>query len=372
MNATQEFPGISLTSLTGYVDRKLDWDRDYSELVGSLVPALLEPNTYNSSSTDTRTFSEELRVASADPTARVKWVVGGYYSHQNDDLIQLITTDNAGEILGTGTDVTYLGNQSTLTSQLAAFGDVTWTIIPQLDLSAGLRWFDIRQLVNGTFDGVLNGGHSEVDGKRSTDVGVTPKGSLTYHIEDNHTVYASGTKGFRQGGPNRFNTDSPLCAPDFERLGITKAPDSYQPDNLWTYELGSKNEFGNHRAVLDAALYYTDWKKIQQQVNLNSCGFQFVGNVGAATVRGAELTFQTAIGWGVSLGANGSYTDTRITQTSPESLPRSGSHCWTRRCGRGRFSATIGFSTAGIGWVPSTRNSSITAATCASSNPLRP
>jgi outer membrane receptor protein involved in Fe transport len=317
LNATQEFSQVSITSLTGYVDRSLHWDRDYSPLVGSLVPILVDVNTYNVSATDTKTFSQELRVASSNPHAWLKWVIGAYYSHQNDDLIQLITTDNAGTILGTGTDVTYLGNQSTLTSQLALFGDVTWSITSQLDLSGGLRWFDIRQWVNGMFDGVLNGGHSEVDGKRSTDVGVTPKGSLTYHFTDGHTVYASGTKGFRQGGPNRFNTDSPLCAPDFQRLGISKAPDSYQPDNLWTYEIGSKNTFGDRRTVVDAAVYYTDWKKIQQQVNLNSCGFQFVGNVGAATVKGAELSVQSALGWGVSLGANGSYTDTRVTQTSP-------------------------------------------------------
>ena len=52
-------------------------------------------------------------------------------------------------------------------------------------------------------------------------------------------------------------------------------------------------------------------------MNLTSCGFQFVGNVGAATIKGAELSVDAALGGGVTLGGNASYADTRITETSP-------------------------------------------------------
>jgi outer membrane receptor protein involved in Fe transport len=213
--------------------------------------------------------------------------------------------------------VTYLGDQLTYTSQKAVFGNLSYRLARQWELSVGLRWFDTKQRVDGSFDGVFNGGHSEVDAKRSTDVGFTPKYALSYTPFDDHLIYGSASKGFRQGGPNRFNTDSPLCAPDFERLGITRAPDSYRPDSLWTYELGTKNQLGARRSILNAAVFYTDWKKIQQQVNLNSCGFQFVGNVGAATIKGVELSAESAVGAGVSLGGNVSYMATRITESAP-------------------------------------------------------
>jgi iron complex outermembrane recepter protein len=317
LNVTKQFEGISLTSLSGYVDRTIEWDRDYSLFIGGLVAPLLSHNSYNASNTSSRTFTQELRLASSDSKAPLKWVVGLYYSHQRDDLYQFVDTVGAGALLGSGTDITYSGDQLTFTSQKSVFGDVTYTFNPQWDLSAGLRWFDIKQKINGVFDGVLNGGHSAIDDKRSTDVGVTPKFSLAYRPLDNHLLYASASKGFRQGGPNRFNTDSPLCAPDFQRLGISRAPSTFQPDSLWTYELGNKNEFGEMRTVVNAAVYYTDWKKIQQQVNLNSCGFQFVGNVGAATVKGAELSAESALGSGVTLGGTASYTATRITETAP-------------------------------------------------------
>jgi outer membrane receptor protein involved in Fe transport len=228
-----------------------------------------------------------------------------------------VDTVGAGEFFGSGTDTTYLGNQSTLTSQRAAFGNVSYAITKQVEASLGLRWFEIKQRVDANFDGVFNGGSSEVDAKRSNDVGFTPKYEVSYKPLDASLLYASASKGFRQGGPNRFNTDSPLCEPDFLRLGITRVPDSYQPDSLWTYEIGSKNELGAKRTVINAAVYYTDWKKIQQQVNLTSCGFQFIGNVGAATIRGAELSVDSAVGAGVTVGGNASYADTRITETSP-------------------------------------------------------
>jgi iron complex outermembrane recepter protein len=317
LNVTQAWDAVTLTSLSGWVNRKVNWDRDYSLFIAGLVPPLLDDNSYNISDTSSRTFTQELRLASSDPHARLKWTVGLFYSHQRDELYQTVNTIGAGDFFGTGTDLTYYGDQLTHTIQKAAFADVTYSVLSNVDLSVGLRWFDINQKVDGIFDGVFNGGFSSVDGKKSTDVGVTPKYSVSYRAMDNMLLYGSATKGFRQGGPNRFNTDSPLCEPDFQRLGISRAPDSFQPDSLWTYELGSKNEVGPRHTVIDAAIYYTDWKKIQQQVNLNSCGFQFVGNVGAATIKGAELSVESPIVGGLTLGGNASYIDSRITETAP-------------------------------------------------------
>jgi iron complex outermembrane receptor protein len=295
----------------------VEWDRDYTFFIGGLAPAVLSDLSYDTTNTTTTTFSQEVRLASNDPAAALKWTTGIYYSHQRDELIQNVDTLNAGQVFGTGTDITYFGDQLTFTTQKAVFGDLTYTFARQWDVSLGLRWFDIKQTIGGVFDGIFNGGHSEIGDKRSTDVGFTPKAGLTYRLLDDHMLYASASKGFRQGGPNRFNTDSPLCEPDFQRLGITRAPATFGPDSLWTYELGSKNQFRSAHLVVNGSLYYTDWKKIQQNVNLVSCGFNFTGNLGAATIKGAELSVESAVGGGVTLGGNGSYSGTRITASAP-------------------------------------------------------
>ena len=310
------FEGVKLTSLTAYVDRTMKWERDYSYFVGGLVPPALALDTYNKSYTETSTFSQELRLASADETARLTWTLGLYYADQSDELNQPVVTTGAGAAFGTGTDVVYVGDTKTDLEQYAAFGDITYAITPDLDASFGLRWFRIEQVINGDYDGLFNGGPSTVDNKKSVDKGRNPKFTLSYRPADGHTVYGSASKGFRPGGPNRYNTSSPLCAPDFEQLGITEVPSAFGPDKLWTYEIGSKNELNDGRVILNAAAYFTDWKEIQQTVNLPSCGFGFVANVGAAEIKGGELELRVAASDALTLGGSLSYTDSEITETA--------------------------------------------------------
>jgi len=81
--------------------------------------------------------------------------------------------------------------------------------------------------------------------------------------------------------------------------------------------LGSKNSFNTGRTVVNAAIFYTDWKDIQQQVNLPTCGFQFIGNVGAASIKGGELELKSIIVPGVTVGGVASYTKSEITSTAP-------------------------------------------------------
>jgi outer membrane receptor protein involved in Fe transport len=317
LSITKSFDSFDLTALSGYFNRSLNWERDYSYFVGSLVPPLLSTNSYNQSDTSTSTFSQEIRLASSNPDAALKWVAGLFYSDQSDELNQLVTTAGAGDVFGTGTDVVYVGKQSTSMQQYAAFADATYSLTEQFEASLGLRWFEIDQEINGDFDGVFNGGPSSISQKTSVDVGLNPKLTLTYRPTDGHIAYVTGSQGFRPGGPNRFNTSSPLCGPDFENLGIDRAPATYESDNLWTYELGSKNLFSAGRVIVNGAVYYTDWKKIQQQVNLPSCGFQFVANIGAAEIKGAEIELRVAATPSLTLGGNASYTDSKITESAP-------------------------------------------------------
>lgn len=317
LTVTNDFGGATLTSITAYVDREVNWDRDYSLFIGNLAAPFFAYDSFNTSDTTTETFTQELRLSGVAFSGRLQWVGGLYYADQDDRLLQMVTTQGAGVPFDLGTDVTYFGDQRTDSKQFAAFGEVTYEIVPSVDLTLGLRYFEAEQTVNGLFDGIFNGGASSVDNKKSKEDGFTPKVSLTWRATPDNLLYTTASKGFRQGGPNRFNTNSPLCAPDFERLGIDRVPDSFGPDTLWTYEVGSKNQVLDRRATVNAAVYYTDWSKIQQQVNLPTCGFQFIGNVGAAEIKGVELAVEAAVTDGLTLGGTASYTDAEITESAP-------------------------------------------------------
>ncbi|MDA5193662.1 TonB-dependent receptor domain-containing protein [Govanella unica] len=312
----KDFGEVTFTSLTGYVNRSVSWGRDYSFFIGSLVGDLFTHNSWNDSDSSTKTFSQELRLAS-NHEGPWQWVAGLYYSDQKDRLIQAVDTDGSGDVFGVDTDQVYYGNTFTRMKQYAAFGELTYAITDKLSAQAGLRFFAIKQLVDVIGDGVFNGGPSSELGNVSTETGLNPKIGLNYKISDNNLAFATATKGFRPGGPNRFKFDPNLCRIDLDRLGLTDAPDSFKSDNLWNFELGSKNQFMDGKLTINGALFYTDWKKIQQTIELRNCGFNFTGNVGSAEVKGGEIEVQMVPMPGVNIGGSATYTDAKITQSDP-------------------------------------------------------
>ncbi|HTD12859.1 MAG TPA: TonB-dependent receptor, partial [Steroidobacteraceae bacterium] len=58
---------------------------------------------------------------------------------------------------------------------------------------------------------------------------------------------------------------------------------------------------------LNGALYYSQWKDVQQFVGL-PCGFNFSTNTGNADIYGGELELNTVLAPGLVFSANGAYT----------------------------------------------------------------
>ena len=316
LDVNKEWGAVRLTSVTGYFDRKLEWVRDYSYFFGNQtvagVPfALFALNSEMDARSATETFSQELRISSAGGKgSRVGWLAGLYYSDQDDEFKPYATTFGATPILGT--EASYFSEAATTVKQSAAFGEVTFALTDSFDITAGARLFKVEQDYKQFADGPFNGGRTDLVGNSDED-GVNPKFGLSYKLTQDNLLYTSAAKGFRPGGPNRQAIPATLCAADLLRLGYSTAPTEYESDNLWTYELGSKNQFGG--TTINGALFYTDWKDIQQAVGLPSCGFSFTTNAGAARVRGAELETRFNVTSAFAIGGTGTYTDTEIVET---------------------------------------------------------
>jgi iron complex outermembrane receptor protein len=119
-----------------------------------------------------------------------------------------------------------------------------------------------------------------------------------FHITDNVMIYARAASGFRPGGPNF------VLAPG---LGNP----TYDPDRLWSYELGEKATFLDKRATLNFDVYDILWKDIQVTVNVG--GINQLENAGTARVTGAEMSFDYRVFSALTLGGSAAYTDARTT-----------------------------------------------------------
>jgi len=137
--------------------------------------------------------------------------------------------------------------------------------------------------------------------------GVTPKLNLAYIPNDDATVYATASKGFRPGGPN-----SPIPVPPCP----SAAPTQFGPDSVWNYELGEKLRFLDARVSVNGDVYYEDWSNVQQLV-APGCGFKYTANAGKATVYGAELEIAAVLASGFVFSQNLGYAHATNSTTVP-------------------------------------------------------
>jgi iron complex outermembrane receptor protein len=204
-----------------------------------------------------RTVSEDLNLTSAS-SGPLQYVVGFYYFDNTADT----PTNYQGAVLARV--------QSTFqtTKSYAGYGDVTYEAMPQLFLTAGLRYShekkDLLVLVGAAqtvgFTGAVSFNRA------------TPRGVIRYQLDSNSNVYASYSRGFRSG------------------LIAATAPYNYvAPEKIDAYEVGYKT--ARDRINVNAAGYYYDYKDLQVSSTqiINGVNSTVTNNAATAEIYGAEL-----------------------------------------------------------------------------------
>jgi iron complex outermembrane receptor protein len=307
-----------------------------------------------------RTFTEEIRLQSNDPAARLTWTSGIFWQFTRQLSLEEIYDPLVDSLFGnvfvecplspTGTSTvpcpplvagpaSAAGTPATATGsfvfplaeggysyynyntghdrQIALFGEANFEVIPRLKLTAGVRVaktaFDFTHFATGTQNAAttVNSGNKE-------ETPFTPKLGLSFQADPNDLYYVTYAKGFRTGGDNAPIPQS-LCPVTFQTLGLPgpSSPATYNSDRVKSYEIGAKNKlFGSLR--LASSAYYITWNDIQQNVYLPGCGFQFTTNVGTATSKGFDLQAD----WNAtdSLSFESAFGYTRATYNEDASL----------------------------------------------------
>jgi len=257
----------------------------------------------------THQVSEELRVASTGD-GPFQWLGGGYYagygatSHVYSFYPE---TPNYGFLYDFGTNNLADNHRKIYIAQYALFGEVSYLLPDHLKATVGARYYDYHSDSITSVSGVSANGTSAPLYGLAKNSGVSPKLDLAYVPNDDTTLYATASKGFRPGGPNSPIPVPPCAAP---------APTSYAPDSVWNYELGEKLRFAESRVTVNGDVYYIDWSNVQQEVS-TACGFNYTANAGRATVYGAELEVSAVLVPGFVLSQNMGYTHATNSTTVP-------------------------------------------------------
>jgi outer membrane receptor protein involved in Fe transport len=315
----KEFGGVTLSSITGLFERDQSQTGDFTFFVGGLVPPFAAQPSASNGFTDYENTSQELRLSSSGE-GPFSWVFGGFYAYDVLESGQDVFTQGATSIFGVPPvngidDVVFTQRSHSTTKQQAAFGELGYDWTDRLATTVGLRYYEYDQTFRRQANGLFNGGSSGTDEDATAD-GTVSRVSASYELAEGHLAYLSATEGFRIGGSNSV-VPSDLCSTDLTALGLTDAPSQYEPDEVWSYELGTKNMLLDSRVVLNAAVFYNDWTKLQQVVDLRSCGFSFTGNVGEAHSQGVEVEFRGRLTRDFDVAVGVAYTESLIDEGAP-------------------------------------------------------
>ncbi len=333
LNIQYHFDAFDFTSATSYWTRDEDLRQDGTEEIATVIgvpvypnpnPALsgFGPTTPTSLENDiSKQTTEEVRLTSAGDTA-FKWLIGYFYQDFEADWDLYVPTPDAVPLVGTADGFTQI--QPTKIIQNSFFGEISYTFVPGLTGTAGLRRFDYTGTVNTAVSGWLSssGGPNFVFFHTDErDQGITPKFNLSYDLDKDFMVYATAAKGFRPGGGNQpIPTTGQLgteCAANLAAIGVSSGESllRFDPDHVWSYELGEKWRSEDGRVTFNSAAFFENWSDVQQNVPLN-CGFPFSGNLGDAHIYGGEVELNAILVPGLTLGVNAGYSHARFV-TNP-------------------------------------------------------
>ncbi|OJW66542.1 MAG: hypothetical protein BGO57_09575 [Sphingomonadales bacterium 63-6] len=224
-------------------------------------------------------YSAELRLAS-NGEGPLQYIFGGYYLDtsmsaraQSENATRKLFSDSFTELTGW---------------TWAAFGQLTYSLTPALRLVGGARYTyeektsdSFRYTLANTVGpdpvippGPVGAPNLSVVASRSWDR-VNWKAGVEFDAADRSLIYANVSTGFKAGG---FFYGPP-------------AAQSYEPELVTSYVLGSKNRFADNRLQVNAEAFFLDYR--DQQVSfvklVGNSAVLVTENAGKSTAYGVEL-----------------------------------------------------------------------------------
>lgn len=301
-------PALSLRSVTAY--RELDYaiamDGDATrERVLDIWYQLRQ-----------RQFSQEFKLTYG--SEKFNGVFGlYYYRDQNNAFDGVDMSDLVGAPLGTAS----IYGQKTRSH--AVYGEGTYQWSERFSLTAGLRYTMEKKSFNRDYEvyvandlpqpgsgisfhpGSVAAGSTGPFSMAKSWSSLSPKLGVQYQWHDDLMAYATVSSGFKSGG---FDGRSHFVPGPFNQ--------PYNPESLTSYELGAKSSSFNHRLVINASLFYNDYKNIQLSIIPPGSGGQPVlVNAGKGVSKGFELEFQAKPSLlGLTLRGALGYLDSRYSE----------------------------------------------------------
>lgn len=259
-------------------------------------------------------FNQEIRLVS-QPGETLDWIVGAFYMEQETKATQDSLMPGFSQwAMASGFDATLASWGGTLTDQdflyrdsgevddFSVFGELTWHMNSDLDLTLGVRRFDNKISNDTTIELPIYPGATQVTATTS-DSDTLFKANLSYDVSAEMMVYATISEGYRRGGTSAVPlTGSFAENPQYQ---------NYDSDAVTNYEIGVKGNTGEMFYAM--TVYRMDWKDPQLNVTTPNWGFYAAVNGESARTQGLELEARGYVTDNLQYGLQYAYTEAQLT-----------------------------------------------------------
>jgi iron complex outermembrane receptor protein len=294
-------PRLSSTDNAVYdFSAKLNWDlpvgkltyiRGFTRFVENIVvpPSFASIHRWGTSKQDT----DEVRLAShtePDAAGHASWVAGFFWYRETQDQFRHVEAPAFGNL------VQDAGYPYVFAGSIAAFGQTTYAFADHWRGTAGLRYTHESKDANGQNNTTIFGVYTSVPTAfTQADNNISYKAAVETDLTANSLLYASITSGFHGGG----------------WMDGVPGSNTYKPETITSYEIGSKNEFFEHRLRFNVGAYYYDYKDFLVGVSnalAPTCACEV--NAPKARADGLEMEVEFALTASDRIGVNLAYEDT--------------------------------------------------------------
>jgi iron complex outermembrane receptor protein len=323
---------LTLKSITGYRDQEQTFGTDPDGSPETIVDEL--------DTTDQSQFSQELQLSGTSFGDRLRWVAGLYYFEEDADGLMDVTllpgifaaleglpgpfvplapgvtcppppdvplpcAGGAGNPLNTIFDLTRIITLEQQAESFAVYGQASYQLTDPLSVTLGVRYTqEDKDFATSLFlptSGIYLIPPTERSDSWSD---VSPRLGFEYRASGEVLLYASASKGFKSGGFNGRGSNA-------------NEVNAYEPEELWSYEIGVKSEWWQRRLRLNAAAFFNDYEDLQfttQTVAPDGTQVVLVGNAAKAEISGLELELVAAPTDALNLGITVGYLDSEYTE----------------------------------------------------------
>lgn len=314
--STSAYTNVRNRSRGDNTDLLLDLDYDYE-----LFPAF---SSWNESDNRRKQFNQEVRLVSRHG-GPFSWVLGGFYNEQKYRNDYAEHTPGLSDFYGipdNPEDLEYVSYTRSKVTEKAIFGEGTFRITPEWQVTGGARYFKYTSEIQGALVLPLLGdplSPYDVDaaGGKAKQDGWVWKFNTSYNFTPDLMIYGTYSKGYRIGGPNRVAPCPDPVPEDQQNACALPNEVQYGPDKTRNAEIGVRMQLFDRKLTFNFNVYHIKWEGIQ----VDSATFYGVTGItvngGSAKSQGFETSFQFKPMPRLSIQGTYSYADAKLTEDVP-------------------------------------------------------